>query len=311
MRVATNQFSNSLINQLGQLSSRQVRLQTEAATGKRVQNASDDPVAARRLLDLQAQAGSIAQYQKNIGQMQDVSTATFSTLRAVQKVSNRAGEIATLADGMRGSVELEAYAGEVNKLIQQAVGELNRKQGDSYLFGGTRSDQAPFSMETDASGLITGVSYNGNSEVNPGEVAKGVTVSVNVPGANDAGDGARGLVTDPRSGADFFRHLISLRDHLLAGDTRSIAETDRPDLQRDEDNFLYHVGEIGATQARLETAVTAAEDLGTELTSQTSQTGDADLAETLVRLNEAQTAYQATLQSAAKIMGMSLMDFLR
>ncbi len=311
MRVATNQFSNSLINQLGQLSSRQVRLQTEAATGKRVQHASDDPAAARRLLDLQAQAGSIAQYQKNIGQMQDVSTATFSTLRAVQKVSNRAGEIATLADGMRGPVELEAYAGEVNKLIQQAVGELNRKQGDSYLFGGTRSDQAPFSVETDASGLITGVSYNGNSEVNPGEVAKGVTVSVNVPGANDAGDGARGLVTDPRSGADFFRHLISLRDHLLAGDTQSIAETDRPDLQRDEDNFLYHVGEIGATQARLETAVTAAEDLGTELTSQTSQTGDADLAETLVRLNEAQTAYQATLQSAAKIMGMSLMDFLR
>ena len=92
MRVATNQFSNSLINQLGKLSTRQERLHTEAASGKRLQTVGDDPVATRHLLDLQAQSGAVAQYQKNIGRLQDSANAGYSSLRSVQKVSNRAGE---------------------------------------------------------------------------------------------------------------------------------------------------------------------------------------------------------------------------
>ena len=32
----------------------------------------------------------------------------------------------------------------------------------------------------------------------------------------------RGLITDSRFGADFFNHLISLQDHLLAGDSAAI-----------------------------------------------------------------------------------------
>jgi flagellin-like hook-associated protein FlgL len=42
-----------------------------------------------------------------------------------------------------------------------------------------------------------------------------------------------------------------------------------------------------------------------------SREGDADMADTIVRLNEVQYAYQAALQSGAKIMNSSLMDYLR
>ena len=38
---------------------------------------------------------------------------------------------------------------------------------------------------------------------------------------------------------------------------------------------------------------------------------DADLANTLVRLNQTQTAYQAALQSGGKILSTSLLDYLR
>jgi len=311
MRVATNQFSNSLINQLGKLSTRQERLHSEAASGKRLQSVADDPVATRRLLDLQAESGAVAQYQKNIGRLQDSANAGYSSLRSVQKISGRAGEIATLADGLKTPEQLRTYATEVNKLIDQAVSELNRKQGDSYLFGGTRTDQPPFTVEKDANGQITAVTFEGNTAGNPSEIAAGVALTANVPGANSSGEGARGLVADSRHGADFFGHLISLRDNLLAGNTQAIADTSRAELAADEDNLLYHLGEYGATLSQLETANASAAHLKGELMGETSRTADADLAETLVRLNETQTAYQATLQSASKLMNLSLMDYLR
>ena len=47
------------------------------------------------------------------------------------------------------------------------------------------------------------------------------------------------------------------------------------------------------------------------LTGMISREGEVDLAETIVRLNEVQYAYQAALQSGAKIMNSSLMNYLR
>lgn len=311
MRVSANHFPQSLTTQIGKLTDQQNRLQAQVGSGRRVTNASDDPVAMRRLLDLQAETATVTQYRSNVARLQETSTATYNSLRGVQKVSDRAGEITTLASGLRSNIELQTYAKEVSKMIQQAVGELNSKQGDSYLFGGTKSDQPPFVIATDADGRVTSVTYQGNAAVNKSEVAAGVTMGVTIPGTNASGTGARGLVTDSRSGADFFNHLISLQDHLLAGDTQAVADTDRQALRSDEDNFIFHLGEIGATQSRLESAASSASDRTQVLKAQSSREGDADLADTLVKLSQTQSAYQATLQSAAKIMNLSLMDYLR
>jgi flagellar hook-associated protein 3 FlgL len=311
MRVSTHHFSNSLTDQLSQLSSRQNRLQTQAATGRRIQNASDDPVAMQRLVELQAESGAVTQYQANIGRLQDTSTATYSALRSLQSASDKAGVIVIRAGDMNQPEALTSYAKEITQLIKESVGALNQKFGDQHLFGGTKSGEPPFVLETDADGFVTSVAYRGNEAANEVEIAAGVTLATTIPGANTGASGPRGLVTDSRSGADFFNHLISLQNHLLAGDTQAISETDRPALETDEDNFFAHLGDIGATQTRLETAASSATARGVELKLQSSREGDADLADTLVRLSETQSAYQATIQSAAKIMSMTLMDYLR
>ena len=54
MRVTANTFPNSLLNQLNSLSQRQNKLQDQAATGQLVKLPEDDPVAMRRVLDMQA-----------------------------------------------------------------------------------------------------------------------------------------------------------------------------------------------------------------------------------------------------------------
>ena len=164
---------------------------------------------------------------------------------------------------------------------------------------------------TNASGQVTSVTYQGNTSVASSEIATGVTVSAQVVGANTTGVGPRGLITDSRTGADVFNHLISLQNNLLAGNTAAITATDQGNLANDEENFLAHYGDNGSLQQRLETTDALADKRSLSLEKAVSADTDADLAQTLVRLNQTQTAYQAALQSGARILGQSLLDYLR
>jgi flagellar hook-associated protein 3 FlgL len=311
MRVASNSFTNSLVTQLGDLTARQARLQNQVATGQRVALPSDDPVAMQRALNLQAEAGAVGQYGSNIARLQEVAGANHEVMRGLKRVLDRAGEIATLADGLKSPAELRVYAAELNELIQQAAQWANTKHRGDFLLAGTRSDAAPFVVATDPDGSVTSVTYQGNASVAEAEVAEGATLSAGVPGANSSGSGARGLLADARSGADFFAHLIALKDNLLAGDTAAIAAADRASLAADEENLLFHLGQNGAVQSRLEAAAALARNRGLSLEQSVSAEVDADLAQTLVRLSETQTAYQAALQSAGSILNVSLLDYLR
>jgi flagellar hook-associated protein 3 FlgL len=311
MRVSANTFSDTLVTQLANLAARQQRLQTQAATGQRVRLPEDDPVALRRVLDLQTEFNATGQYRRNISSQSELAQTSYSNIKSLKTISDRAGEIATLADDLKSPEELQAYATEVTEMIKQAVHLMNSKSRGDALFGGTQTDREPFVITTDASGLVTGVTYQGNTSQSQVEISENVTLSSQVIGENSTGSGPRGLITDSRSGADFFKHLIELQNHLVSGDVTAIAATDRAALARDEDNILYHISSNGAIQARLEAASALTEDRGTALESQVSQETDADLAQTLVKLSQTQTAYQAALQSGAKALSLSLLDYLR
>jgi flagellar hook-associated protein 3 FlgL len=252
-----------------------------------------------------------SQYSKNIDFLKERTTATLGAVRGVQTALDRAGEIAVLAGGTRSPQELAAYASEVDQLIRKAVSDCNTQHRDDYLFGGTRSNQPPFVFTENANKEVTGVTYQGNTETSELEIAQGTTLSVTVPGANSSGTGPHGLLTDSRTGADVFAHLISLRQHLATGDTAAIAATDRPALSQDEDNVLYHLANTGAVQARLESAGATTTSRAADLRQSFSRETDADLAQTLVELTATQTAYKAALQSGANLLNTSLMDYLR
>ena len=250
MRVTANTFPNSLIDQLNSLSQRQNKLQTQAATGQLIRLPEDDPVAMRRVLDMQAESKTVGQYQRNIARHQELATATFDVMKGVKTISDRVREISISADGLKSQPELTLYAKEVTELIKQGVQEMNSKNRGDYLFAGTASDQLPFAMTTDANGNVTGVTYQGNTTLAESEIATGITLSAQAVGENTSGTGPRGVITDSRSGADFFNHLISLQNNLLSGNLPAIENTDRANLGADEDNLLYHLGGNGAIQAR-------------------------------------------------------------
>jgi len=310
MRVTGNTFVSMFLNQANRLEARQYALQEQAATGQRIRIPADDPTGMQRTLNLQGRKSSLDQYAHNIAVLQERATSSFASLKTAMGISNRAGELATLADGTSSPEELQAYATEVTQLIQQAVQAMNATYDGNYLFGGTLSDQPPFVLSMDADGHVTGVTYQGNASVASRDIDEGASITVDAPGANTSGTGARGVITDSRSGADFFNHLISLQNHLLAGDTDAIASDDLPALGLDEENLLYHISNNGAVQTRLEATATSVSARALAVDGMISQEAGADLTETLTQLSQAQTAYQAALQSASSILGTSLLDYL-
>ena len=312
MRVTQNLFSDSLVGRLNNLTARQYNLQSQASSGLRVQAPADDPTAMQQVLNAQTNQAAQQQYGRNIATLQSRAASTYSVLQQLQtQISN--ASVTAIQAGDSILPDLSGFAGTINTDIEAALVQVNKKDPATgqYLFGGTKSDQPPFVATRDASGKVTGVAYQGDTSVNLSEIAPGSSATTDVLGANPTGSGPRGLITDSSSGADLFNHLISLRDHLLASDKAGITATDTSAIQKDENNILYQVSVNGSLQSQLEDAAATAADSTNALNTMISNASSADLVQTMVQLSQAQNSYQAALQSGAKIMQMSLLNYIQ
>lgn len=312
MRVASSSFTEGFLYQTNLLQSQQNALQSQAATGLKVSLPEDNPAAMAQVLGLQTDASANSQYQSNITQLQNAATTSYSAINGLQTLISKANEIATTAsNGTTSSTQLASDATIVSGLIQQAVQIGNSKDSSgNYIFGGTNAGSPPFVATTDANGNITGVTYQGNTNVAQVEIAPNTTVSAQTLGANTTGSGPRGLITDSRYGADLFNHLISLHTNLVAGNSSAISSTNAAQLASDEKNIAYQAGSNGVLQSTLTNTSNTAAEQGTQLTAQISTTTNADLATTIVQLQQTQTAYQAALESGKMVMGLSLLNYL-
>lgn len=311
MRVTSNNYTENLLANFHSIARRQINLQDQIATGQRIQNASDDPFAAQQVLQLRDDSVANAQYQKNIGVHQEFAEVTHGLMRNLQKVLDRAQEIAFTVDEIDSPEDLESYATEVNQLLNHAVQVANAQHRGEFVLSGTKSDTRPFEATEDASGHVTAVAFSGSDQTAESEIASGVLVSSRVPGENRSGAGERGLLADSQAGADIFAHLIALRDQLASGDVATIHSTTREQLRADEENVLFHMAQNGALQSRLESSLLSTKDENLALEEEISNRTDVDLPEAIVRLNQQQTNFQAALQSASSIMNLSLLNFLR
>lgn len=314
MRVPTTTYTAAFTNDLNTLRSRQSALQQQAATGLRVSAASDDPAAMQHALNFIADKTSAQQYNANVTGMLDRTNNIYSVLAALQSIASKAGEDATTAGNPAlANSNRDALVTELNTLIDHAVVLANTKDPTTGagIFGGTSGSAQPFAATRDSSGNVTAVNYTGNESVNAAEISQGATMTVDVPGANTTSSGAHGLFTDARNGADFFGNLIKLRDDITAGNTTAVASTDSPALLKDSDNLIFHIGSLGAAQTRLNLTATTLQNQVSALDKNISDATNADLVQTMVQLTQAQNSYQAALQSGAKIMQLSILNYIQ
>jgi flagellar hook-associated protein 3 FlgL len=297
MRVASLSTTDAIIRQIDSLSSQQASLQTEVSTGQKITNPEDDPSSFNTALTFEDDLSQIQQYGNNATQALTVAQASSTGLTSLQTISNRAGELATLGTGTLGASAMQSYGTETNSLIQQAVQAANTSFNGAYIYGGTASGSPPFTVTQDSSGNITGVTYSGNSTQADIPLSSSTSVAPNTDGTTNSGI------------ATFINNLISLRDALNSGDTTAVSNTQQG-LTDGENVIVSAIATNGAVQGQIQAAQTQQTTDTTNLQSDLSSEIDADLPTTITQLDQAQTAYQAALQSAVSTMQLSILNYI-
>ena len=300
LRVTQGMIVARSLSDLNRQTRRLLELQEQLATGLKVNSPSDDPLAARRAVNIRSVIAKQEQYITNISSAGPLLQESSTSLQTVVSVLQRANELALQgANGTSSQTQMNALAIEVNQLIEATLTEANHQTNGRYVFGGTRTLDAPFVATRDAEGQITAVTYQGNDEAIEIGVTDGISVQINETGQHAF-----------LSGQDVFQTLIDIRDNLLSGDKTGL-QTDRlTELTNAQNQLLVSMAAIGATQNRLETLTTNTEASVDQLRVTLSDNIDADYAETVVNLNAQSNAYRAALEAAARVIQPSLLDFI-
>ncbi len=299
MRVTTNTVSANIVLQIQALGAQQALLQTQVSTGQRISRPEDDPAAAGRVLNLQSEQRQITQYTRNATRALELSQASFSGLKEMKKVSDRATELGTLGSGVGGSTANAAYASELNQLIGHAIEIANSRSRGDYIYSGTAVSSPPFVVSSvNALGQVAKVDYVGNSAGAAVPLSETTSITASTTGTTNTALG------------DFINQLVALRD-ALNGTDQSAVSAAQNNLVNGENLLVSAIAEHGGVQTRIESAQSQQQDRTTSLGALVSSETDTDLPTTIVKLNQAQLAYQAALQSAANIMKVSILDYLR
>jgi flagellar hook-associated protein 3 FlgL len=300
-RITQSMLNRSLLTDLNGASGRLSHTQRKLSSGREINRPSDDPFAASRAIQLRDELEGVQQFKRNVSEALAWNNVTETALSGVGDAIQTARErVIQAANGALDGVSREGIATEIDQLIETVKQHMNATYGDRYVFSGTATDTAPYSM-----GAVD--TYAGDHATIAREIGPGVSVQVNVFGDAILGNG--------QAAADnkLLNVLRDISQHLRGNSEADVNALRGIDLQRLDANFdeLSRVrAQVGAVTNRLESAEGSLGELEENTMSLLSDTEDADMAKTLVDFSTQQNVYQSALKAGAQVIHNSLLDFL-
>ena len=270
-------------------------------TGKRINQASDDPAAAMSVMGTGSALRALEQYRNNVQRASDRIDLEDRVLSQLGDLISRAKELGVAQTSATASDQTRSIANaEVQQLFQQIVELGNTKFGSEYLFGGEQSSTAPFAV----SGSGPTLDYT----------------TTNAQGQRSIGIGEGETIAPTHDGKQIFLDtgvLDAMRDLAKALDPSSPSYGNagiNAAMGKLDDGFdavQTVVGDTGALGSRLMIAGQNLDALKMNLTTFKSDLEDVDVETAMTELTNRQVAYQAALLATSKVTSLSLMDYLR
>jgi flagellar hook-associated protein 3 FlgL len=268
----------------------------QLATGRSVNQLSDNPSAAATLVGNHDQAGQDGQFLQNINSLNTKFQVADSTLSNVVQVLTRAISIGTEgANGTLSAADRQAIAGEVQGLLSQLVGLANTAYQGTFLFAGTAVTTQPFTLDT----TTNAVTYNGNTGVTSVQLSNGNSINTNVPGSQLFLNGA----------GNAFGALQNLNSALLSGNGigAAVSQLGTALSQISTQRVFY-----GNALNQVNLSENFLNQDKVNLSTQENALVGVDPAKAASDLVQAQTANQATLSATGRILSLpTLLDFLK
>ena len=298
MRVDSNQSAALLAD----MQSSQDALSTavsQLASGKRVAIPSDDPTAFAANVRSLAASAAADSYTSNADTVVSRAQMADSALSSVVTSLTQAVSLGTEgASGSLTTANRSAMVTQVQGLIANVLTQANLSYQGSSLFSGTAAPStATFTADSSSA---SGYTYNGNSGVNQTAIGDGLNVATGVPGNQ----------IFLNSNGNVLGSLNSLATALQSGNTADVttatAAVSAAIAQVGQQRVVYS---NVVNQAQTQESYLSQETLS--LTSQQSALTDIDLSTAATNLTQAQTAHSAILAVAAKVLPVSLLDYLK
>ena len=270
--------------------------QAQLSSGRRISKPSDDPVGTDQAMQYRSALARANQYSRNgndgLAWLGTADSALQSGVAILQRLNVLTVQAANT--GVAGTASRTAISMEAEALKAQLLGVANTTYLNRPIFGGTTSGSAAYTQ--DAAGVV---SYVGDAGTVMRTVGANASVQVNVNATDAFGP----------AGSDVFAVFDTVLDDLknnpqnLSSDLNLVAAS----LNR-----MTNAQSIeGAAYNRITAMVNLAGTHIDTLTDNLSQVEDADVAKAYTELSMQQVSYQASLSAMAKVLQLSLTDFLR
>ena len=299
MRVTNSMMVRSTLRDLNSSYARLARTQEQLSTGRQLVRASDDPAVAADAMRLRGLTRRSEQYARSLGDAHGLLGSADGALTSALERLERAKELVVRASstgGLSDDNAKKAMATEIRAIRDDLIALANTRHGERSVFAGNAAG---------AAFTPAGV-YTGDEGAVRRDVAANTSVQVNVTGT--AVFGVESSVTDPIG--NVFEILERMAVAVTDGNGAAIA-AEHENLDAATVRIGVATVEIGSRGARMNEIQVRAEDDELRLKTLLSEAEDVDIVEALVNAKSQENAYQAALQVAAKIIPMSLLDFLR
>lgn len=298
-RVTDATINSRLADRIAVQRQRLAAAQERVASGKRINRPSDDPLGAAAVIDIRNSQAALGQFGRNALVVDAALGAGDSSLNAYEEALQRAQ--ALVAQGLNGFSRPEgrqALAIELDGLRQTVLNVANTRNGDLYVFGGTRQGAPPVDPSTETLAATPGAPQLVQIEPDAPPVATGVTadfVFANIDGTvfqalRDSATALRGTGDPVADEATLKTAMQQLKAFL---EQSSVARAT-----------------LGKNMNAVEAATDRNEQTGLALESSAQDKESADFAQSALDLVEANRALEAILESESQINRHTLLDFL-
>lgn len=294
MRVSNNQIYNTFLRYDKTRQSELAKYTNQISSGKRILQPSDDIVAVAKSLKLKETNKQIDNFLNNITTVENRETAAQTALTNIYDTAQeaRAEIVRLLNHGVLDQEDAEIVNDYLQGLKKYIIEQANTKVGDTYLFGGTLSNQEPFAPDG---------TYLGNEEVQTTPVSKGYEVEATYNGKEALGaqDGKIKIV-----------EIIDRIDEQIQNQTLSgISDAWLEEFDAGMNEIAKYRSYIGSQQKSVEDFKLQHENFKTVYNDMISKFEDADVTEAISKLEQTKVAYEASMAVFSQNKDLSLLRY--
>ncbi len=285
---------------LTQIQQRLTNDQLQLTSGLKINNVSDAPNEIADLWQTQSELGQVQQVDTNLGQVQTEVNTAQSTLESAVTLVERAETLGTEgATSTADATTREDLAGEVGSILQQLVATANTQVAGRYIFAGDTDTTQPYSIDLTQSSPIS--AYQGSSSTREIQSPDGTTFPIALT--------AQQIFDSANASDNVFSSINNLMQGLINNDSTAITSS-ITDIQTADTYLNQQLAFYGTASNRVDESLSFGQNYTVQLQTQISGIQDANEAQTITDMTEAQTQMQAALQSEAQLPKTTLFDFM-